>query len=706
MPGKFPILRSLTDLWRAQLSVLLVMTLVGSLTLTVFRFLMWWDYHPSQDLPVADLARAFGLGARFDLKALSFFALIAVLLLVIPSVLTFVFRAGKFLGWIEAIFVALIFAFIDLLALINHFYIDFYGTEINTIIFGLFEDDTHDILVSVWNDYPILALTLTWILLVAIQCYVTVAGGQWLATRISGFGRVLRFVYPLLAVFILMALTRGSLGSFPLREMHMTVARDNFINMLVPNGPYALRVAYKARRNDQIRRDPLDGLQIYGFDTPQQAALAYGLPDLPDDALQAALYRRTPRNHQLESQPPHVVVALMEAFGQHIMTFHQPGNDVLGRFARHANQDFLFHNFVSINHGTHPTLEGLLFNTPITPLTSAGHGFYALASSAVLPYRRAGYRTVFLTSGPANWRGLDDVLRRQGFDEVIDDTLLKLRYPDAEEITWGIPDEYMFRYALERLEKAEQQGQPLFLFLLSTSNHTPYDRPESYRPGPLNLDVFKGLNLSEPDNLREVLESYQYATDALGGFLDRIKTSELADQTLVAVTGDHSTRHFVEYSSDYELPMEYGVPLYLYLPKMGAGKTQYDPARFGGHRDLFPTLYRHSLSEACYFASGHDLLSDEGTGTALAGFQYAITAQGAVTNLTKPSYLVWKKPYTLLDETPPSQPIPELLQVAQRERGYVALLDWNIRKQVLAKKSLEPPCAPAATRTESSSAHH
>src|SRR5688572_29211981 len=115
--------------WRQWLSVALVLIALGSLTLTLFRFLLWWDYRPESPLPKGDLLTAFGLGLRFDLKALAFFALLSTIVLTIPIVLTSWRTIEQATRWLQAALVALVFATIDLLALINHFYVDFYGTE-------------------------------------------------------------------------------------------------------------------------------------------------------------------------------------------------------------------------------------------------------------------------------------------------------------------------------------------------------------------------------------------------------------------------------------------------------------------------------------------------------------------------------------------------------------------------------------------------
>jgi phosphoglycerol transferase MdoB-like AlkP superfamily enzyme len=230
---------------------------------------------------------------------------------------------------------------------------------------------------------------------------------------------------------VLILLARGSLGTFALGTKHLSVSADPFLNQLVPNAVEATYVAIKLRNETSLSEDPRAGLHNYGFHTPADAAAALGMPPAANEnELLASLYTRVPADAGSERRP-HVVFALMESMGRHILEYHGAGNDVLGRLERHLQEDYFFRNVVSSQNGTHRTFEALLLNSPVTPLTQGRFGYHTYASAAALPYKQAGYRTVFLTSGPASWRNIADVLPRQGFDAVIDVSFLHQHYPDV-----------------------------------------------------------------------------------------------------------------------------------------------------------------------------------------------------------------------------------------------------------------------------------
>jgi hypothetical protein len=250
---------------RSSIVTALLVIAVAVVTLCLFRVFMWLDYRPAEPLPWPDVAHAFWMGARFDAKTAAVLCVLILLLTAPLAALSRWPRARRLKSLVQGLWVACILGFINLFALINHYFIDFYGQEINVLIFGFFEDDTGDILTSVWNDYPLPWLLLVWVALTALQCILVLHLAAPLSRSLSGLRPQTRWALLFAGVMVILLLGRGSTGRFPLRDMHLTVSSEDFVNTLVPNGPYALYLAIKARRADRIRRDPLAGINRYGF---------------------------------------------------------------------------------------------------------------------------------------------------------------------------------------------------------------------------------------------------------------------------------------------------------------------------------------------------------------------------------------------------------------------------------------------------------
>lgn len=670
--------------WREINRQLWRLGLIGVATLTLMRVLLWQlNAPPTLEVPGVEIFQAFWMGLRFDAKIMAVllgpWLVVATALLLLPRVLLAGWRR-LWLAWAIAIMVL-----VNLLALINHFFFTFYQGPINSLIFGLFEDDTQAVLQTVWSDYPLLPLMIVLTGMTGTQIALMRRGHRRVRRRLGW-----RWATLLVAVswVALIGLGRGTLGTFPLREMHMAVSSNAFVDDLVPSGPQALYLAWKERQVSQIGDDPQSGLMRYDFSSPMAAAEALGWSqaDSPQ-AIRDRMTVTTPESPAAKEQPPHVVVSLMEGWGRHPLDFDDPeNNDLLGHLRPWMQEkaDYFSHALSSEN-GTHPSLEALLVDTPISPLTQSRYGYRQYSTSAVLPYERAGYHTVLLKSGSAQWRNIDDAFKRQGFDEVLGESAIRERFPEAKGGTWGPYDEWMFRYGEELLKEAEANDEKLLLVMLSVTNHPPYKIPDDYDPAPLDVSRLGDDLAISPEFGTSILETYQYANDNLGRFLDRLEADGLMDHTLFAATGDHNTRSLMQYPDAHDLFDQFGVPLLMWVPPAyrNGGEAQVDD--WTSHRDIFPTLWAHSLSDAQVPWMGRDLYTPQASPMALTfnhqdgGQGVMVSEAGAATRLTDPTYYRWSGDALQAAESPSRA----LQEQARRAQARMALEDWRIRREAL-----------------------
>ncbi len=680
--------RLVAGLWKAWRSIA-----IGVATLSAFRVAFLLRHGaPGGAYPGWSLARAFAMGARFDLKTAAVAFLPLVLLVAFSQAL------GR-LRALPLVWAALAFLALDVAAMVNDGYYGFFHTPIDAIVFGFAEDDTRAVWRSVWEDHPVVLAALSAFSLAALQTALAMrarlaapppAAGSPVRSRALA-RRSVAAVALSLGLFLAI---RGRLGTFPLNEQDLAVAPEPFVNAMTPNGAYALFAAWRQRRSVSIGTDPLVGLRRLGFSAPGEAAAALGLAhaDASDGAVAEALHLTTRENPVAAARPPHVVIAVMEGWGSDLLDYHSAKNDLLGRLAPHLRAGLLFRRFLSGHNGTHPTLEALLLGTPITPLTYSAFGHRRFEQAAVLPFRAAGYRVAFATGGSSAWRGLARALPQQGFDEVRDQSDVLASVPGARIGTWGVFDHELFAWAAARLREADRKGERLLLVLLTTTAHPPYAVPPEYRVRPLDLSVFSGRRLGEESLRRPILETYQYACDALGGFLDAVREAGLADRTIVAATGDHNTRTFFDYPATADLARRDGVPLFLAVPPAYLAGRSPDVGRWASHRDLFPTLAGLALSRARTFRFGDDLLAPPSrTPRALARYETVLADAGAVEKLGSDVFLRWEGG-SLVPCADPACRAP-LEAIAREERAYVGLLDWNVRRQALRPGGAQPVAA-------------
>ena len=630
--------------------------------------------------------QALQVGLRFDLKVL---ALVALVWLALACGVARLAR-GRWRHRVVGAALALAFALLLLAQVAQHHYYAFYKTAFTAIVFGLIEDDTAAVLQVVWQGYPVLRGLLGLLLATALLVWATLAAQRALALRLNAAPWPARWSVNLVVVLLLLLLARGSLGVFPLRRGDAELSAQPVINDSVRNGAVALYDAWVDRSEQVMVRRADERLAHYGFASPLEAAQALGLTPSNDAEVEAALYARSPVNPLARRRPPHVVLALMESWSGALMQSDDPSRrDLLGRFAPHRKRDLWFTNFYPVQGGTHPTLEGLLLNSPLTPLTQGEYGRHTYATSAARPFHDAGYRTVFVYGGPGNWRSVQRVFAQQSFDAAYAQADIQRRYPEAGANLWGVYDEYLMRFVGDLLDAADRAGQPLFVFFLTTTHHPPHALPPGATAPPLALHGFAGGLQPTPELTLPLLQTLHYANDQFGGLLDRIAAAPYAGRTIVAATGDHNMKSIFAYDVPARLRELNAVPLYLKVPSAYAEGTGHETGRVGSHRDLFPTLYRLALSDARYLRSGHSMLhpldADDDYGLTMG--QTLFAAEGAVSPLVGASRYFVPSPAGLV---PTAAPPPALQRKRRRALALTALQDWLIRREVLRGAAPQP----------------
>jgi hypothetical protein len=557
-----------------------------------------WHWPEGFEASLADLWSVVFQGARFDLKVCAAAAILLwPLLIIVPA---------RWHGWLTGA-VTLLFV---TASLVNLHYFGFYKTPIDPVVFGFFEDDTKAILQTIWSDFPV---TLTLVVL-------AVASWGAMAARKAAYGRLslrlnrgigdrripvwLTLLGVLLALFLLVLTTKGTLRAMALGRQNVSVTTSQFLNDMVPNGVIALKFAWDGRKASQNFSDPLLGLRQLGYDSPMAAARVLGIEAGDDKALRASLFAKGD-----EIPPPagksrkNLLFFLMESWSAEPFRYQAKDFDVLGRLAPTLTQACHFSNFDSAQPGTHPSLEAILFSTPITPLTLGPQGKQPIPWSVPLLLKRAGYHTLFVTSTRSGWRDLDRVLRTQGFDEVVDANNLKAAYPEATLGIWGVWDSYVFRYLSERLKKKEEK--PLFVFVLTATNHPPYDLPPEYQRVERNQAKWGGERSA--DTLWLNIDSYHYATDLLGGLVQEVRAGPQHANTVIAATGDHNVRSFGLYATPERRYLLSQVPFVIWDDGLDCGPQRQLPA---SHRDMFPTLLPLLGVNSGYVKTGRNLLLD------------------------------------------------------------------------------------------------
>ena len=653
-------LRGLLRAWVLVLPLVLVLSAIR-----IGQLVYFWPagYQASN----SDLASVLVQGLRFDLKVSAVAGFL--LLLALPWVSA---RANGRIAASVAFFYVM-------LSLVNLHYFGFYKTPIDSLVFGLVEDDTTAVLQTIWHDFPVV-----WTLLLAVVLTMAaVALHRVLVARLKPDtalqGRPVAVKLGLIiAIFFALAFAiKGTLREMALQRQHLTVTTTQFLNDMVPNGPIALKYAWDSRGQSQNLQNPLAGLKAMGFESPLAAAEVLGMPHGSEAEVKAALTA----HEALPAGTPkkNLIFFLMESWSAEPLLYQGPKFDVLGRMAptlADPSKACHFSNFDSAQPGTHPSLEAILFSTPITPLTMGDVGRKPIPWAIPKVVKDAGYQTLFITSARSGWRDLNRVLAVQGFDEVVDANTLKEQYPDATLGIWGVWDSYVFKYLAKRLT-TQPADKPIFVFVLTSTNHPPYDLPADYQRVPRDMALWKGETSS--DTLLLNLDSYHYATDLLGGFVQDVQKGPLKGNTILAATGDHNVRSFGMYADASRRYLQRQVPFVIWGEGLQCGPQQALPA---SHRDMFNTLLPLVGVDGPYINAGRNLLrTPQATNPLDAPRTMFFT--GEVRNAHGLWQLGNKDSFTC--SSAPATTTANCRFNAlddQQERARYGLLDWNVRNSL------------------------
>jgi phosphoglycerol transferase MdoB-like AlkP superfamily enzyme len=418
---------------------------------------------------------------------------------------------------------------------------------------------------------------------------------------------------------------------FPLGAMDAAISPNRFVNKISINGIHPFFDAISERVKETNSERMLETLGHAGNS---------GMAFFDFKLLGGLIEQHTPKNPFLEQNRPNVVVIVMESFGSDLLKYNSPSFNVMGELKKHFDEDYVFYNFLSSDIGTIGSLESFFFNMPKRPgvkaISQSKYAFVKHASGAALPYKKAGYETIFAYGGSAGWRNLDSMLNLQGFDTVDGDGAMP---KDSLSNEWGVYDEYLFDYIYSKL--SNKDGKPKFMLVMTTTNHPPYELPPLYQPLPLNIPMEVKVKITGEKKLAAMrFLTYQYSNQKVGELITKIKGSELGSNTVIVVTGDHNFWDVFSYDYDRYSDL-YGVPFYLYAPKAYLPSKKIDTSECGSHIDIMPTIYNLSLSDADYISLGHNMLDDSLLHIGINSDGFIISKHSIMNNAAE--FFVWGK---------------------------------------------------------------
>ncbi len=383
---------------------------------------------------------------------------------------------------------------------------------------------------------------------------------------------------------------RGRMGYNPIRVSAAYHCSDPFLNQLGLNPTYNLLITTLDDNRSENKRIQL---------TDDQEALTY-----VQNLLGAQIDPHTKRLSRPVSYPEaptqqNVVLIFMESLSAKLMRQYgqeaslTPFLDSLHQVSHSFNQ--VYSAGIHTNHGLYATLYS--FPTILKRNAMKGSNIPQYSGLPTL-LRQAGYQNLFFMTHEAQYDNMNAFLRTNGFDEIYAEE----NYPASEVVnSFGVPDHFLFDYAMPILNERGAAGKPFFATLLTISNHPPYVIPDWF-----------DAKSEQPE--QQIVE---YADHCLKTFMQEAQKQPWFDNTLFVFVGDHGK---IVGTPESVMPESYNhIPLMVYNPSIEPQQTDL----FASQIDIAPTVLgmlriphdRHHLGidllreqRDCIFYTADDLI--------------------------------------------------------------------------------------------------
>jgi len=359
-----------------------------------------------------------------------------------------------------------------------------------------------------------------------------------------------------------------------------------------------------------------------------------------------------------------VIVVCMESLSWDFMARGRDKNNLTPNLDRISREGLYFSNIYATGTRTVRGMEALTLSVPPTPgqailYRPQSTGLVTLGSL----FGERGYDCAFIYGGKGGFDYMNRFFGGNGYRVVDKPTWEKGEV--SFETSWGACDEDLFRKVSSEGERAAAAGRPFHHFVMTTSNHRPFQFPDSE----VRLKSDTGRH-----------GAVLYADHAVGRFLEEARARPWFERTLFVFCADHCASSAGKTELDAR---RYRIPAIVWNPGL------VPPREYAGlcsQIDLMPTVL--GLMNWSYTTRffGQDLL-DPGT----AKPERAFISNYQKLGLLGPKELVILKPrqeYSLYSadlKTGDLAPVPDLGPWLDDAAAYYQAASWLFKSGGLSR---------------------
>lgn len=472
------------------------------------------------------------IGLRFDIRLALLLTLPLVLVAYIPR---FNLVSSRFLRQLAVVYLALALLVVTLIYVIDFGYYNYLGVRINSSVYRFLQDAAISSQM-LWESYPVVWITLGWLVLCAVVLGILLALMRRTLTRNGERIPLGQRLVATVVVTVLVVL--GLLGR---------VSHINFEN------PVPLRWSQAFFSGNQavgaLGLNPV----LFLYDTSDVAVEDYNL-DLVKQyypLMTEYLGVQDPNPEQphydryIEAQPhrlhydraPNVVFIMLESLGASRVSGWGNPLSTTPNLDRLAREGWKFTNFYVPVVATAKTIWASLTGIPDVSKKDSATRNPFISRQRLILNQFQDYEKFYFIGGSANWANMRALINRS-----IDGVHLyeEGNWKSPVVDVWGISDLNLFKES-DAILRQQPKDKPFFAFIQTAGNHRPFTIPK-------DNDDFQYLDLPEEEvnaaGFRNVAQfnAVRLLDYNVGRFMEMAKEGGYLNNTIFVLFGDHNNR--------------------------------------------------------------------------------------------------------------------------------------------------------------------
>lgn len=486
--------------FRGLIRLFLILTLLR----VIFYFLFFSDF---QDSGLNDVFKAFGLGARFDLRLSA--------LILYPLILLSFLPLQKLTRPLLKLTLILTFTGLYLVYLADFYFYQYLHTRLNSGVLKFFENPQISARM-LWQSYPVLPLIVGLIVLV----WLTSRLFQWKSFVVHSTSLLSKVTSHVLVFLLSTGLIYGSLSHYPLRWSEAFFSSQTAISNLALNPLLYLKNTFTFKQQTY-------DLKLVDKHYDQVARFL----KIQQRGPRQLHFMRSFKSKPLASKP-NIIVIVLESVGAQKSSFFGNKLKPMPHFDALIKESAFFSRFYVPTIATARSIFAAVTSLPDISSVKSSSRNPLIVNQHVIMNQFKGYEKFYFLGGSSNWGNIRGIFSHNvdGMNIYDEDRLTSPR-----QDVWGVSDYDLFTEAHERLE---QEQKPFFAFIQSSGYHRPYTIPSgNYNFQPKKITDYE---LSEAGFISlEEYNSLHFQDHSLGHFMQLAKNSRYYKNTIFFIFGDH-----------------------------------------------------------------------------------------------------------------------------------------------------------------------